>query len=203
MLAIIAGCLIACKSEAKQENTGPSDLEALYSMMQGSYNSEAQAKADSSYYNISLHMYPVWEDKGQWLYVEQALNSMQDKPYRQRMYQLKQLNDSTFASYIYTIPHDSLWIGKWKSPKAFDSLDVKDLSIREGCEVILHKVGDAHFMGKTGDNTCESSLRGASFARSEVEMTNDMILSWDRGFDAEGNHVWGAEKGGYVFDKLE
>jgi hypothetical protein len=28
-----------------------------------------------------------------------------------------------------------------------------------------------------------------------------MILSWDRGFDANGNQVWGAEKGGYIFKK--
>jgi hypothetical protein len=26
--------------------------------------------------------------------------------------------------------------------------------------------------------------------------------SWDRGFDAQGNQVWGATKGPYVFDKV-
>jgi hypothetical protein len=25
------------------------------------------------------------------------------------------------------------------------------------------------------------------------------IVSWDRGFDASGAQVWGAEKGGYIF----
>jgi hypothetical protein len=33
-------------------------------MMQGLFNSEIQSQLDSTYLNISLHMYPIWEDKG-------------------------------------------------------------------------------------------------------------------------------------------
>lgn len=29
-----------------------------------------------------------------------------------------------------------------------------------------------------------------------------MIESWDQGFDAEGEQVWGAVKAGYQFDRL-
>jgi hypothetical protein len=28
------------------------------------------------------------------------------------------------------------------------------------------------------------------------------MISWDRGFDADGNQVWGAEGGGYVFHRM-
>ncbi|MBT8303098.1 MAG: chromophore lyase CpcT/CpeT [Bacteroidia bacterium] len=196
-LLLVALSIFACKKEPKIN-----DLDSLFTMMQGSYNSEAQAEQDSAYYNISLHMYPIWEDKGNWLYVEQALNATQDKPYRQRLYEVKQLNDSTFASYIYTLANASDWVGKWKTPQAFDSLDVKDITLRKGCEVLLNKFDGKNFKGRTGEKTCESTLRGASFATSEVELTPERIISWDRGFDAEGNHVWGADKGGYIFDKL-
>ena len=37
----------------------------------------------------------------------------------------------------------------------------------------------------------------------EVEVTKGRVVSWDRGFDAEGNHIWGAEKGGYEFVKSD
>jgi len=197
--------LISCKNSDKKEDIAEKDVafNTLFDLMQGSFNSETQAKADSTYYNISLHMYPIWEDKGHYLYVEQALTSMQDKPYRQRLYEVKQLNDSTFASYIYTIPNDSLWIGKWKTPKAFDSITLKDIALKEGCEVILKRMSTNQFIGKTGDTTCVSTMRGASFARSEVEILEDKIISWDRGFDADGNYVWGAEKAGYIFNKLD
>lgn len=202
LLAVLITIFWSCKNSQEEKNQEKS-LDTLFSMMQGSYNSETQAKSDSTYYNISLHMYPIWEGKGNWLYVEQAVNSMQDKPYRQRLYEVKQLSDSTFASYIYTIQNDSLWIGKWKTPKDFDSLKLTDIALRKGCEVILTKTNDSTFSGRTGDKTCESSLRGASFATSEVEMLPNKIISWDRGFDANGNHVWGAEKGGYIFEKLK
>ena len=36
-------------------------------------------------------------------------------------------------------------------------------------------------------------------ATSEVVVSPGRIESWDRGFDAEGAQVWGAEKGAYVF----
>ncbi len=179
------------------------ELANLFGMMQGSYNSATQAAEDSSYYNISLHMYPIWKDKGNFLYVEQALNSMQDKPYRQRIYEVKRVDEQTIASYIYTIPNDSLWIGKWKTPEAFDSVTQSDIVLRNGCEVLLQQQEDGTFMGRTGEKTCESSLRGASYATSEVAIDKGLIVSWDRGFDTEGNHIWGAEKGGYVFEAID
>jgi hypothetical protein len=44
-------------------------------------------------------------------------------------------------------------------------------------------------------------LRGASYATSEVVITDEQLLSWDRGWDANGKQVWGAETGGYIFVK--
>jgi len=197
--------IISCKEnnlKTKSANLPKADyLSELYNLMQGSFNSETQAKSDSSYYNISLHMYPIWESKGKYLYVEQALNRMQDKPYRQRIYKLNQLTDSTFSSEIYTLKTDSIWIGKWKNAKAFDAISPKDILLKSCCEVVLKRLEKNHYKGKSGDTTCISTLRGGSFARSEVEIFNDKIVSWDRGFDADGNYVWGAEKAGYIFEK--
>lgn len=198
--------VFACKNketESEVTQAPESHLEELYALMQGSFNSEKQSVSDSTYYNISLHMYPIWENKGHYLYVEQALNSMQDKPYRQRVYEVTQLNDSIYSSAVYTLPNDSLWIGKWRTPKAFDSIAPSQLVVREGCAVLLKRLGENHYQGSTDADNCKSSLRGASFATSTVEITPTKIESWDQGFDAEGTQVWGAEKGGYVFDKLD
>ncbi len=201
---IITISFYSCKNETTSKDIKEDkELKELFSLMQGSFNSEVQSQVDSSYYNISLHMYPIWEDKGNFLYVEQALNRMQDRPYRQRIYEVTRISDSTFSSAVYKLDVDSLWIGKWKTPKAFDSISLRDIALKEGCEVILKRVAPKHFAGKTGDDTCVSTMRGASFARSEVEILEDKIMSWDRGFDAEGNYVWGAEKGAYIFNKLD
>ncbi|WP_204346277.1 chromophore lyase CpcT/CpeT [Psychroserpens algicola] len=204
MLTIVL-MLVSCKNDKQNTpNTTPTNhLPELFSLMQGSFNSEVQSQVDSTYFNIALHMYPIWEDKGNFLYVEQALNARQNKPYRQRIYEITLVNDSMYSSAIYTIEHDSLWIGKWKTPKAFDSLAMDKVTKKEGCEVILKRIEPNYFKGKTGDKTCASSLYGASYATSEVEILEDKIISWDRGFDDKGEHIWGAEKGGYIFNKLD
>ncbi|GAB5401206.1 MAG: hypothetical protein Aureis2KO_27910 [Aureisphaera sp.] len=206
VLLFLLVAFASCKNKETQPvvaEAPPSYLPELYDLMQGSFNSEKQSIADTTYYNISLHMYPIWKDQGNYLYVEQALNSMQDKPYRQRVYELTQLNDSIYSSAVYTLPNDSLWIGKWKSPMAFDSISPSQLVVREGCAVLLKRLGENHYKGSTDGDKCKSTLRGASYATSSVEITPTKIESWDQGFDAEGTQVWGAEKGGYVFDKLD
>jgi CpeT protein len=175
---------------------------SLYQLMTGSFNSAEQATADSSYFNISLHMYPIWtEREGNWLYVEQALFTMQDQPYRQRIYQVERLADNTFQSKVYTLPEPEKFIGKWNTPSAFDELEPSMLEEREGCAVFMTQTGKNRFEGATNEQDCGSQLRGASYATSKVQISPGRIESWDQGFDAEGNQVWGATKGGYIFKK--
>lgn len=209
MRYFIISCLLisilSCKNKGdiSKEKAITNHLPELFSLMQGSFDSEIQSQVDSTYFNISLHMYPIWKDRGNFLYVEQALTTKQDQPYRQRIYEVIQLNDSMYSSAIYTIENDSLWIGKWKSPNAFDTLTMANVDKKEGCEVILKRIEPNYYKGETGEKTCESSLYGASYATSEVEIMEDKIISWDRGFDDKDEYIWGAEKGGYIFNKLD
>ncbi len=178
------------------------ELDKIYRMMVGSYDSRMQSKVDTSYYNISLEMHPVWKNSGErWLYVEQALASQKEKPYRVRMYKLHRNDDNTIVSEVYTIPNEEKYYGKFKKPKAFNDLTVNDLELREGCGVIIKKDEDGFYSGSTGKTSCSSTMRGASYATSIVLIRKHQIISWDRGFDKDGNQVWGAEKGGYIFNK--
>ncbi|HRE78372.1 MAG TPA: chromophore lyase CpcT/CpeT [Flavobacterium sp.] len=190
--------IIGCKSA--QENKA-SDLEYLVKIMQGTYSSEKQSITDEEYFNISLRMIPIWKEKGNYLYVEQAMFEKQESPYRVRIYKVSQRNNE-FVSEIYTLKNEKEWIGKWKTPEAFDTLSESDIELKPGCEVILKKQTDGTFIGQTGEKTCLSELRGASYASSKVTVTPTQILSWDQGFDKDGKQVWGAIKGGYVFDKI-
>lgn len=204
LFAIFA--LVSCKDNIKESAPVVKtdiELKGLFDIMQGTYDSEAQSKVDSTYYNISLHMYAIWKDKGNYIYVEQALKETQNKPYRQRVYELTRINDSVISSEVYKIPNDSLWIGKWETPEDFNSISPSDLEIREGCAVLLKRIGPLHYKGATSNDACKSTLRGASYAASSVEVTNDVIISWDQGFDLDGNQVWGAEKGGYIFNRIK
>lgn len=189
-------------STGYSQNTS-SDLDELVRIMTGSYNSEKQSKKDSTYYNISLHMYPIWTKSSDfWIYVEQALNNKQDQPYRQRVYKVEKVEKNKFKTIIFTLKDEQSFIGKWKTPNYFDQFDTSILKERSGCEVYLSKLDTYIYKGSTLEDQCKSSLRGASYATSKVEIDKKSIYSWDQGFDKQGKQVWGAEKGGYIFDKL-
>ncbi|MCO6480952.1 MAG: chromophore lyase CpcT/CpeT [Phaeodactylibacter sp.] len=198
LLALLA--LSACSSTRNVAGAG-NGLGALQSMMAGTFSSAEQAARDSAFYDITLHMYPIWPDKGHWLYVEQAVTAMQERPYRQRIYKLEQAGPGIFKSIVYTLPDPEAFIGAWKAPSRFEGLAPEALQLRKGCAVVLERQPDGSFSGSTKGRECESNLRGASFATSRVLIKDGLIVSWDQGFNSEGKQVWGAEKGGYEFRK--
>ena len=55
------------------------------------------------------------------------------------------------------------------------------------------------FVTDPAGKKCPSSLQGATYATSQVDLLDDRMVSWDRGFDDTGKQVWGATKGGYEF----
>ncbi len=197
LLALLSACAASKKSQ------GDKDLLQLRGYMAGSFNSAAQAARDTNYFDITLHMYPIWPQReGIWLYVEQAVTANQAKPYRQRVYKLEKRDAQTFVSYVYTIKAEKEYVNAWKTPEKLEALPLDGIELKAGCEVVLKKDGQL-YSGATGDKTCPSELRGAKYANSIVTIHPDKIVSWDQGFNAEGKQVWGATLGGYEFLKLK
>lgn len=197
----LSGCASSgAKSEARKR------VDTLASWMAGTYTSEAQASTDpDNFFNVRLIMVPIWTERsdGRWLYVEQAMSTALDKPYRQRIYQVTAQGQG-FESTVYTLPGSPLdYAGAWQDPSRFDALSPQMLTEREGCEIILTwDEASQSFKGSTIAQNCPSDLRGSTYATSEVTITATSLNSWDRGFDAAGNQVWGATKGGYQFVKV-
>lgn len=180
------------------------DINSLVALMQGSFSSEEQSLNDSDYYDIRLHMKKIWSDRtdGIWLYVEQAVAQMEEKPYRQRVYRVDQLKDGSFISEVYEMEDPLRFAGVWKSDNPLSQLSPDSLKKKDGCTVYLTLADDGSFTGGTRGTDCPSELRGASYATSEVRIDTEGLKTWDRGYDKEGNQVWGAEKGGYFFKKV-
>ena len=67
--------MFCCGNEgSKIENDVATEL---FELMQGSFDSKNQSLTDSNYYDITLHMYPIWDNQGNFLYVEQSVSTMQ------------------------------------------------------------------------------------------------------------------------------
>lgn len=184
-------------------------LAQLASWMSGSFASTEQAKKDGSYFDIRLHMAPIWTDRtdAKWLYVEQAMATRLEQPYRQRVYRVTAIDATTFKSEVFELPEaGAAYVGAWADSAAkFKDLKVESLITREGCALTLKydekAVGGPVYAGATREKDCKSTLRGATYATSEAKISSTQMVSWDRGYDEAGKQVWGAEKGGYVFIK--
>lgn len=201
--AIVCLGLVLGVPAGAADDGAPSEIELLTGWMSGTFSSAAQAADNPQFFNVTLHMTPIWTDRddGPWLYVEQAMADYPDRPYRQRVYRLRRIDPDLFESRVFTLPDPPAVIGAWRDPTSLGAIGPEDLEEREGCAILMRRRGDA-FVGSTLARLCTSSLRGAAYATSEVLITADGMVSWDRGFDAAGNQVWGSTDGGYVFDRI-
>lgn len=200
LLLTIVLCAALAQAPVNAQRTRA--LEQLATTMAGSYTSAAQAKADTNYFEIELEMVRIWPKRrdGVWFYVEQATAESKGKPYRQRVYHLQQLDDSTFTSSILSIKGGATWYGAYADPVKLAALPADSLVAMDGCAITLHRRGST-YVGSTHERDCPNQRSAATYATSEVTLLPDRMISWDRGYNAQGEQVWGAEKGGYVFIK--
>lgn len=179
------------------------DLALLSEWLCGSFSSIRQSSEDSAFFDIRLSIQHIWQERrdGPWLYVEQAMAGSLSRPYRQRIYRLRTLSDSTFESAVYTLRDPLRFTG---DREALEKLLPDSLEEKTGCAVVLSWDSQQNaFVGVTGIKTCASELRGASYATSEVILTAYGMKTWDRGYNKEDVQVWGSVKGGYQFDRVE
>jgi len=198
---LLAAVVLAPMLQASAQNINPS-LDLLASYMQGSFTSIEQAKSDTDYFEIELEMARFNPDakNGVWLYVEQATASKKDKPYRQRVYHVEQIDANTFTSTIMSIKGGEAWYGSFSDPMKLKGLSMDSLEALPGCAITL-TYKDGAFVGSTDGRKCSNAWGKATYATSEVTISPGLMVSWDRGYNDAGEQVWGAEKGGYRFVK--
>jgi CpeT protein len=214
IFSLCAACLATlvaggCSSQPRTTG-GAAPIDAAVEWLSGSFSSQAQSEADpDNYADIRLFMTPIWEARGggRWLYVEQASASSLDRPYRQRVYRVTAEGPETIRSDVYTLPGDPRrFAGAWRDPSMLDGVTLRDLTLRDGCSILMRYDPDGSpegsFVGSTVGDGCASVLRGAEYATSDVVLTPNRLETWDRGYDAGGDQVWGARRGPYVFDRI-
>lgn len=203
--------LAACGDPKDADDTSAADdtgeagtavEDRLAAWLVGDFDSADQADADPQYYAISMRLCPVdLPELGERvLYIEQAAMDELDAPYRQRLYVVERVSDDVAVSRVYEADRsstESALVGLCDDPSAAD-LDADDFALRDGCDVVLAWDGE-RFDGGTEGEGCSSSLGGASYATSAVTLAADALTSWDQGWDADGEQVWGAVAGPYEF----
>jgi len=169
-------------------------------LLVGHFDSAQQAADDRDYFHILLTMCPVSmpELGARVLYVEQTSADTPSEPYRQRLYVLEAgATEQQAVSRVFEIAGPRQYTGTCDDVESFE-MDLDRAIELEGCDVVLDWNGEV-FEGGTVDDACGTDWGGASYATSEITLGEAVLLSWDRGFDASGQQVWGATGGGYQF----
>jgi hypothetical protein len=126
------------------------------------------------------------------------MDAKREKPYRQRVYKLNHTGKDIFTSDIYTLKNQERFIGLQNDPSKRNALTPEMIELKEGCTVTMNKM-IGNYIGGTDADKCPSDLRGASYATTKISLKENVLESWDQGFDKNGVQVWGAIKGGYIF----
>ena len=204
LLLICPGCQTA--GRVSRAARAREDVHLLARWLTGSFSSaEQHAAQPDDYQDIRLHTTAIWTQRpdGPWLYLEQAAATSLDRPYRQRICHLVSIPTGPVECVVYELPGDPLrFAGAGQAPGRFAELAPDQLLLREGCSMMMRRVTDDTFVGGMEGTACQSSLAGAAYATSEASITARRLVTWDRGFDATGQQVWGATKGGYVFKRI-
>ncbi len=185
-------------------------LEQFCYLLEGSFSSEEQHQKDPlGFYNISMHIYRIWNtrDDAKWFYVEQALASLPNEPYRQRVYKVYLKDRDTVVSEVYSLEKPKQFVGAWKQAfkpaekSLFDELSPDDLKQKMGCSVYIIQELPGVYVGNTHQGECPTDRPDSKYIMSDVFVNIEKLVSWDRGYDENHQKTWGAESG-YTFNRM-
>ncbi|HEY9860812.1 MAG TPA: chromophore lyase CpcT/CpeT [Candidatus Obscuribacterales bacterium] len=132
------------------------------------------------------------------LYQEQALSQKLDQPYRQRFLRIAPSSEKqSVRSLSFRPAQAETWIGLCKQPEARRVVTLQDLGTPV-CSVWLQKSGTT-YVGLTPAEGCPANVRGAVRITNRIVLHSTGMDTWDRGFDAAGKQVWGADSDSYQF----
>lgn len=185
------------------------DAAVLVQELLGTFTSTQQAKADPDFRDVTLNHclatitgVPGYAN-GQYLYVEQALSNRLNKPYRQRFYRIKPmahgkgLVSTTFEpTNAFVLASAINLCDKPLEARTYTWAEIG----KAKCDIFIQRYGNV-FAGGTTQQGCPSTLFGATYMLQDFSLNKGVMTSWDRGYDASGQQVWGSEKGAYEFVK--
>lgn len=152
--------------------------------------------------DVVMHVSPIKVDGlDHAMYVELANTGAIDQPYRQAVFALYEYKGKArLRTYEFRSAPGNI-VGLWAVPEYYPVFN-RDASLIATLDVELEPAGDG-FAGQT-PYPYPTGVGGAVEMTSRVELTPDRFVTADRGYDAQGNVVWGSDEGShYVFERAE
>ena len=179
-------------------------VSAVASHLIGIMDTTAQAAANPEAPSVRMTTCQVQLDNQSsstasiFLYQEQALTKRLTQPYRQRLLELTPHSKTqTVESKSYKLQNQESFIGFCDQPIAQRIIPATILE-ESFCSVFLAPLNDIYF-GRTQPGGCPANVRGAVTITNKIVLHEQGMDTWDRGFDENGEQVWGAIDSSYQF----
>jgi hypothetical protein len=182
----------------------PQQAEEVASFLEGQMDTSVQAGANPKAPNVRMTTCRVQvtdaptDPPSIFLYQEQALIKNPGQPYRQRFLQISPHDlNQTVRSLTFKPTHPATWIGFCNQPITSRVIQARDLG-SSICSVFLR--GNGHsYIGHTPITGCPTNVRGAIRMTNRIELNSVGMNTWDRGYNAAGQQVWGAQSESYQY----
>ncbi|MDV3350093.1 chromophore lyase CpcT/CpeT [Leptothoe sp. LEGE 181152] len=192
-------------SHAPTPAISPQHVDAVVEHLTRPMDTTEQAERNSRFVGVQMTTCPIQvtgsaEQYGIYLYQEQALTAHIESPYRQRFLYITLSKDATrVESHTFKPPIPETWTGLCQ--QATPSIDTHALG--ELVCVVSLRPSTLGYVGSTPTEGCPVNLRGAVRLTNTIVLHQDGMDTWDRGFDANGEQVWGAEVEPYQYRWLD
>ncbi|NJP09564.1 MAG: chorismate mutase [Leptolyngbyaceae cyanobacterium RU_5_1] len=182
--------------------------DEVSSLLEGKMDTSAQAMANSKAPSVRMTTCRIQvsgtpaNQPSIFLYQEQALTHKLAQPYRQRFLEISPNPSSqSVRSLSFKPANPAPWAGFCNKPTAERIVNRNDLG-SPICSVFLKRSGN-RYIGNTPINGCPTNVRGAVRVTNRIELSKSGMNTWDRGFDANGKQVWGAQSESYQYRRIE
>ena len=175
-------------------------LDDYLALTTGTFDSSAQAAQDDRYDHAIWHKAKIWPEQndGRWAYTENWLAGAK-APYRQRITQYTLDEHGAIKAQGYIIANAEKYVGAAQDTSLLDGLALEDLTATGTCPAFVARTGATRFESSTVGQSCQNNYKGASYVVSRSITDETGFTNWDRGFNAQGELVWGPSAGGYQF----
>uniref|UniRef100_A0A2N9FNL2 Chromophore lyase CRL, chloroplastic n=1 Tax=Fagus sylvatica TaxID=28930 RepID=A0A2N9FNL2_FAGSY len=211
-LLLIGGALLLkrlTKSTTRWDHT----RLVTQSLIGQKYSRDQASRDPDNYFNIRMLTCPAAEmvDGSNVLYFEQAFWRTPQKPFRQRFYMVKPCPkelrcDVELSSYaIRDVEEYRNFCDRPKDQRPLPEEVLGDIG-EHLATIYLNRCERGKrclYEGSTPPGGFPNSWNGATHCTSELAIVkNNEIHTWDRGYDDDGNQVWGVKEGPYEFKSV-
>ena len=200
ILAVLSACTSPGLS-GEEDSSSTSRLESFASLMEGAY-ATAPDDPENNFTDRRVRITsPSLE--GVWLYY-QLNTGAERKLYRQRVISLTLASDGeSIIQKTYGLQDADNYINAWEKPNLLRAMTRNDISLYfdEGCEQVWREVAAQSWQGYVDPENCKifSERRQAEISiEAEARLTSTNYYQTERGFDADGNKIFGSEPGGFI-----